>query len=68
MPAERMVLACNKQPFFPLRQCLLASRGHLSSEGQLVCLPKESGLFYPEISRPPLLILELCEEKTPVGE
>lgn len=29
MPAERMVLACNKRPFFPLRQCALVSRGHL---------------------------------------
>lgn len=45
MPAERMVQAHNKRPFFPLRQCLLVSHGGISAKGRPVWLPKETGLF-----------------------
>lgn len=66
MPAERMVRAHNKRPFFPLRQCPLVSRGGISAEGRPVWLPKETGCL-PQIPRALLLIVEPCEEEAPVG-
>lgn len=67
MPAERMVRAHNKRPFFPPRQCPLVSRGASLQKADPSGSPRRRGCL-PQIPRALLLlIVEPCEEETPVG-